>query len=162
VRPRSRRNPILRGPSGWELLSSLQDSDRFPASPSTPPSAACWAKLFRAYGAGLSPGTFQWRISRLVPHTRCENLVLPLQPAQLSCARDFASPVETSAPNNAKLYAYAHCYVRQPHIHALSVRGWRQPTKLALLLLPLADSLLASTESNRISTASSQTFGRSL
>src|ERR1035441_6463980 len=60
--------------------------------------------------------------------------------------------------NNAKLYPYSHRYVRQLHIHALSVRGWRQPTTLALLLLPLADSLLASTESNRISTASGQTF----
>jgi hypothetical protein len=43
-------------------------------------------------------------------------------------------------------------------MHALSVRGWRQPTNLALLLLPLAGSLLAFTESNRISTASGQSL----
>jgi hypothetical protein len=34
-------------------VPSLRDSDLFPTLPSTPPSAPCWAKLFRAYGAGF-------------------------------------------------------------------------------------------------------------
>src|ERR1035438_3627810 len=42
-----------RGNSSVEPMSSLRDSGSFFALPSTPPSAACWAKLFRPCGAGF-------------------------------------------------------------------------------------------------------------
>src|SRR5664279_2771548 len=42
-----------RGNSSVEPMSSLRDSGSFFALPSTPPSAAYWAKLFRPCGAGF-------------------------------------------------------------------------------------------------------------
>ena len=39
---------------GVESVSSLKGLGFFPASPSTPPAAACWAELCRAKGAGFN------------------------------------------------------------------------------------------------------------
>src|SRR5271166_7055465 len=37
---------------GSKSVPSLRDSAEFSTLPSTPPSATCWARLSRAYGAG--------------------------------------------------------------------------------------------------------------
>src|ERR1019366_8103820 len=48
------------------LGTPVRDSDLFPTSPSTPPAAPCWAKLFRAYGAGFLIGQFHRQIPSFV------------------------------------------------------------------------------------------------
>src|SRR5208283_2394078 len=70
-------------------LPSPGDSDSFPTLPSTPPAAACWAKLSRPCGAGF-----------LLLRTTIANEVLThtLQP----CRRDPAS-LRASAPDFQRL-----------------------------------------------------------
>src|ERR1035438_2448610 len=40
-------------------LSSLRDSGLFPTSPSIPPAAPCWAKLFRPWGLDFREANWQ-------------------------------------------------------------------------------------------------------
>ena len=58
--------PPQRAQKRRSLGTPVRDSDLFPTSPSTPPSAPCWAKLFRAYGAGFSASKFHWQIPSFV------------------------------------------------------------------------------------------------
>src|ERR1017187_6692877 len=60
------------GPRAYETVSqplpSLRDSVLFPTLPSTPPTAPCWARLFRPYGAGFCAITPPRQLRR-GPHT---------------------------------------------------------------------------------------------
>src|SRR5664279_698784 len=57
-------------PTGLGSISTL---------PSTPPAAPCWAKLFRAYGAGFSATIFHWQLPSFVL-THSEGLLYPYKP----------------------------------------------------------------------------------
>ena len=48
------RQGLVKG--GSKSVPSLRDSGDFSTLPSTPPSATCWARLSRAYGAGSAGG----------------------------------------------------------------------------------------------------------
>ena len=48
------------------LGTPVRDSGLFPTLPSTPPAAPCWAKLFRADGAGFSASKLHWQIPSFV------------------------------------------------------------------------------------------------
>ena len=55
-------------PKGLGFISHL---------PSTPPSAPCWAKLSRAYGAGFSASIFPWRMPKLRSRTSSQRMHCP-------------------------------------------------------------------------------------
>ena len=49
-------------------MPPLKGLDGFSTLPSTPPAAACWAKLSRAYGAGFSASELRRQTPTLVEH----------------------------------------------------------------------------------------------
>src|ERR1035438_8173943 len=72
--------PPQRAQKRCSLGTPVRDSDLFPTSPSTPPSAPCWAKLFRAYGAGFSASKFQVSFSHTLPRLASTLLSVPTFP----------------------------------------------------------------------------------